>query len=48
MGDVSLWGTFSVVDHLRRRPFVADVLLYDRLVVPVPDGDEEVKRWRDR
>jgi hypothetical protein len=48
MGEVSLWGTFSVADHLRRRPFVADVLLYDRLVVPVPDSDEEIRRWRDR
>ena len=47
MGDnVSLWGTFSVVDHLRHRPFVSDVLLYDRLVVPVPAGDEELVRWR--
>ena len=47
MTDTSLWATFSVADHLRRRPFVADVLLYDRLVVPVPDGDDETKRWRD-
>ena len=47
MNDVSLWGTFSVADHLRRRPFVADVLLYDQLIVPVPDGDDEMKRWRD-
>lgn len=46
MNDVSLWGTFSVADHLRRRPFVADVLLYDRLIVPVPDGDDEVQRLR--
>jgi hypothetical protein len=44
--EVSLWGTFSVADHLRQRPFVADVLLYDQLVVPVPDGDEERARWR--
>lgn len=41
-------GNFFVADHLRRRPFVADVLLYDRLIVPVPDGDDEIKRWRDR
>lgn len=46
--EVSLWGTFSVADHLRRHPFVADVLLYDLLIVPVPDGDEETKRWQDR
>jgi len=45
MSNVSLWATFSVADHLRRRPFVADVLLYDRLLVPVPDGDDETSRW---
>lgn len=46
--DWELWGTFSVGDHLRRRPFVADVLLYDRLIVPTPpDSDtDEQKRWR--
>jgi hypothetical protein len=46
--DWELWGTFSVGDHLRRRAFVADVLLYDRLVIPTPpesDNDEQ-KRWR--
>lgn len=31
-----LWGCYSVVDHLEPRAFVADLLLYDRLVVPVP------------
>ena len=46
MSEVSLWGTFSVADHLRSRPFVADVLLYDTLIVPVPDGEDEVARWR--
>jgi hypothetical protein len=34
------WGTFSVTDHLGRRAFVADVILYDRLVIPVPDAEE--------
>lgn len=48
--DRELWGTFSVNDHLRRNALVADVLLYDRLVFPVPpDGDvEERRRWVDR
>lgn len=41
----ALWGMFSVADHLRQRPFVADVLLYDRLVVPVPNDEEEIERW---
>jgi len=43
--NTEFWGTFSVNDHRRRRAFVADVLLYDRLAVPVPDGDEEWERW---
>ena len=36
---IELWGTFAVADHLREAPFVTDVLLYDRLVIPVPSGD---------
>jgi hypothetical protein len=44
----SLWATFSVLDHVRPRSFVADVLLYDLLVIPVPDDEHEVQRWRDR
>jgi hypothetical protein len=42
--DNQLWGTFSVADHLRRTPFVADVLLFDRLIVPVPTNDD-FSRW---
>jgi hypothetical protein len=41
-----LWGTFSVRDHLQPCAFVADVLLYDRLVVPVPPADDPVERQR--
>jgi hypothetical protein len=42
-----VWGTFSVRDHLQPWAFVAEVLIYDRLVIPVPpDGDnDEWKRW---
>lgn len=42
-----VWGTFSVKDHCEPGAFVAEVMLYDRLVVPVPpdDDDEERKRW---
>lgn len=40
------WGTFAVNDHLRRRAFVADVLLYDRLVIPYPPGDDRIK-WKE-
>jgi hypothetical protein len=39
-----LWGCYSVADHLDSRAFVADLLLYDRLVVPVPPPDD-VMRW---
>lgn len=39
------WGTFSVTDHLRRHSFVAEVLLYDRLVVPHPPDEAERDRW---
>ena len=45
MSDWQLWGTFSVGDHLRPNAFVADLLLYDRLIVPVPPGDRERSRW---
>lgn len=45
---MELWGTFSVADHRRRRPFVADVLLYDRLAIPIPDGPDEWKRWENK
>ena len=31
-----LWATFSVKDHVRPGAFVAEVLLYDRLLLPVP------------
>jgi len=39
------WGTFSVVDHQRPRAFVAEVLLYDRLIIPVPSDAKERIRW---
>lgn len=39
------WGTFSVADHQRQHAFVADVLLYDRLVIPYPPDEEERQRW---
>ncbi len=31
-----LWGTYSVIDHLNPRYLALDVMLYDRLVFPVP------------
>jgi hypothetical protein len=38
---MEVWGTYSVRDHLRKRPFVADVILYDKLVIPRPPTPEE-------
>jgi len=40
-----VWGTFSVKDHCDPRAFVAEVLLYDRLVIPIPPDEKEHKRW---
>jgi hypothetical protein len=39
------WGTFAVNDHLRKNPFAADVLMYDRLIIPRPEGPAEKARW---
>ena len=47
------WGTYSVRDHLVPRAFVADVLLYDRLVIPIPppkpleEHEREWTRWEN-
>ncbi len=43
-GKVEIWGTFSVQDHCQKRAFVSAVLLYDKLVVPVPPRDEP-EQW---
>lgn len=43
-----LWGCYSVSDHMRPRAFVADLLLYDRLVIPVPAASDMAlweKHW---
>lgn len=41
-----IWGTFSVKDHCRANAFVREVLLFDRLVLPVPSDEQERSRWR--
>src|SRR5262245_7830144 len=41
-----VWGTFSVRDHCDPHAFVAEVMLYDRLVIPTPPNDQERERWR--
>jgi hypothetical protein len=40
-----VWGTFSVKDHSSPHAFVAEVMLYDRLVIPVPPDTAERDRW---
>jgi hypothetical protein len=46
-----VWGTYSVRDHLEPQAWVADALLYDRLVIPVPppegspEHEVEWSRW---
>jgi hypothetical protein len=34
------WGAFSVMDHVSDASFVSDVLLYDRLIIPIPDPED--------
>ena len=48
MDRSEIWGSFSVIDHRRSRAFVAETLIYDRLIIPhPPSGDgEEYGRWR--
>ncbi len=41
-----LWGTFAVDDHLRKRAYVADVILFDRVVIPKPPEDDK-EQWND-
>lgn len=47
--DRELSGTFSVGDHLKVSSIVAELPLYDRLVVPVPADErgDEWQRWVD-
>lgn len=39
------WGTFSVSDHTLPQAFAADVLMYDRLIIPRPGDLAERARW---
>lgn len=45
-GMAELWGTFAVNDHCRANAFARELLLFDRLVIPVPATDAERARWR--
>jgi hypothetical protein len=44
-----LWGCYAVNDHLQENAFVADVLLFERLVIPVPphDDPEALRPWKE-
>jgi hypothetical protein len=44
---VERWGAFSVVDHKDVRKLAADVLLYDRLVLPTPPA-WDLERWNEQ
>jgi hypothetical protein len=43
------WGCYAVSDHLQPNACVADVLLFDRLVIPVPpeDDPEALRPWEE-
>ncbi len=43
-----VWGTFSVKDHCVENAFIEEVMLYDRLVIPVPPDDAEISRWEEQ
>src|SRR5690348_14633601 len=38
------WGTFSVIDHKSPSALIPEILLYDRLVFPVPT-EADRPRW---
>ena len=43
-----MWGTFSVMDHLREGAFLAEVIMYDRLVIPIPPDPGRAENPEDR
>jgi hypothetical protein len=40
------WGALSERDHANASSLVAEILMYDRLIVPYPNNEEEIERWR--
>jgi hypothetical protein len=46
--SLQIWGCYSVADHLVSRAFVADVLLYERLIIPVPPANDtaQLSEWK--
>jgi hypothetical protein len=39
------WAAFSVRAHRNLRALAADLLLYDRIILPVPEDEPEYHRW---
>jgi hypothetical protein len=44
---IERWGSLSVRDHLNLESLITNILLYDRLVLPIPDGIAELVRWKE-
>src|SRR2546425_2359912 len=44
-----IWATFSTFDHLKPGAFLPEVVMYDRLVIPIPPADDadEWRRWEE-
>src|ERR1041385_3919423 len=42
---IERWGAFSVVDHTSAKKLAAEVILYDRLLLPKP-ADRDRDRWK--
>lgn len=42
-----IWGTFSVMDHVKQGAFLAEVVMYDRLVIPIPPDPEHAETPED-
>jgi len=45
---IERWGSLSVKDHTNPALLVPEILLYDRLVLPIPDNDKEITRWEEK
>jgi len=42
-----IWGTFSVMDHMRPGAFLSQVVMYDRLLIPVPPDPDRAETPED-
>ena len=44
----SRWGTLSVQDYKDPRTLIPEILLYDRLIMPIPGSNDEWPRWKEQ